>query len=346
MNLYWNDDERMLQEAATRFMTQRHPRALARAADRQSASDRLALWRELAGQGWPALLVPESLCGLGLGLRQAWIVAEAAGRHLLSLPLVANMVVLPTLCAAGADGVARQWLDAMMAGERYFAAAEVRPDGSAFIEGAADGVNALAVRSVTASRLELDLYAPVAAIAGLDPTMPVACQAHPQRQASVVLETAPGACRLMQSRLRLLRSAELIGAAAAALDMAAAYARERRQFDRPIGANQAIKHRLAQDWMTLDDARLAGMAAADAYDRGAASAERDSLFVPLLAVEGGCRVAHNAIQTHGALGVTWECDAHLYLKRVLRLAAGLQAGQTCSDLLERIWDSAQEPAPA
>ncbi|MCY1543290.1 hypothetical protein D9M68_791020 [compost metagenome] len=91
--------------------------------------------------------------------------------------------------------------------------------------------------------------------------------------------------------------------------------------------------------MALDDARLAGVAAVGALDAGAGSAERDSLFPPLLAVEAGRRAAQNAVQAHGALGVTWECDAHLYLKRVLRLAACLQAEASCSDLLERIWES-------
>jgi alkylation response protein AidB-like acyl-CoA dehydrogenase len=92
--------------------------------------------------------------------------------------------------------------------------------------------------------------------------------------------------------------------------------------------------------MALDDARLAGMAASASHDADAPSAERDSLYVPLLAVEGGRRAVQNAIQVHGALGITWECDAHLYLKRVLRLAASLHADASCTEWLERIWEGA------
>ncbi|NMK50205.1 acyl-CoA dehydrogenase family protein, partial [Achromobacter sp. Bel] len=294
----------------------------------------------------PALLAPAVSGGLGLGLREAWIVAEAAGRHLLSLPLTANMVVLPTLCEAGIDGAPAQWARTMMDGGAYFADAALRPDGSAFFEGAGEGVQALAVRNVGPQALRLERYAPAPGAAGLDPSMPVAQVTHPELLERIDLPVDAGTWRRLRTRLSLLRSAELLGAASAALDRATAYARERRQFDRAIGANQAIKHRLADDWMALDDARLAGMAAASAHDAGAASADRDSLYVPLLAVEGGRRAAQNAIQVHGAMGVTWECDAHLYLKRVLRLSASLHGQTSCAELLECIWEGAADGAAA
>ena len=341
MDLHPTEDQRMLQDAARRYLAERHPPAVARAAAARPLQARLAQWREIAGQGWPALLAPASQDGLGLGMREAWIVAEAAGRHLLSLPLAANMAVLPTLCAAGAAGPVAQWAAAMMAGDTYFADAALRPDGSAFVEGAGEGVRALALHRTGAAALRIDLHAPVAGEAGLDPTMPVVRVREPVVLESAELSVAPQTWARLRARLLLLRSAELLGAASAALDAAAAYARERRQFDRAIGANQAIKHRLADDWMALDDARLAGVAAAAAHDAGAASAERDGLFAPLLAVEAGRRAAQNAIQVHGALGITWECDAHLYLKRVLRLAAALQAQASSADLLERIWEAGE-----
>lgn len=118
----------------------------------------------------------------------------------------------------------------------------------------------------------------------------------------------------------------------------AAHARQREQFGRPIGANQAIKHRLADHWMALDDAWLAGEAAAREMDvHGASQAERALLYAELLAAEAAQAAAQFAVQVHGAMGITWECDAHLYLKRVLHQIARMQAGRTRAWMLERLW---------
>ena len=126
MDLHPTEDQRMLQDAARRYLAERHPLSTARAACEQPARTRLEQWRGIAEQGWPALLAPAAHEGLGLGMREAWIVAEAAGRHLLGLPLAANMTLLPTLCEAGAGGPAPQWAAAMMAGETYYADAALR----------------------------------------------------------------------------------------------------------------------------------------------------------------------------------------------------------------------------
>ena len=340
MNLHLSEDERLLRDAATRFLARRHPPARAREACRRGDAERMALWRETAEQGWPALLAPEALGGLGLGMRAAWVVMEAAGRHLYSLPLAANMAVLPTLCADGA-GEAAHWLGDVVAGRACYAWAVARPDGALYVEGA--GLPALALRELGGGRLRLERYAPCAGGGGLDPTLPVARQAGAEPEACIEIGAGGAACERLRARLWLLRSAELVGAASAALDLAAAHARERLQFGRPIGACQAVKHRLAEDWMALDDARLAGLAAAASHDEGLPRAGRDALFAPLLAVEAARRAAQRAIQVHGALGITWECDAHLYLKRVLRVAAAQEADMPTAELLERIWETA---APA
>ena len=176
---------------------------MARGAAARSADARLALWRDIAAQGWPALLAPAASDGLGLGLREAWIVAEAAGRHLVSLPLVANMVVLPTLCEAGLDGAPAHWARVMMEGEAYFADAALRPDGSAFFEGAGDGVPALAVRNIGPQALRLERYAPAAGVAGLDPTMPVAEVTRPELLDRIDVPVGAGAWRRLRTRLCL-----------------------------------------------------------------------------------------------------------------------------------------------
>lgn len=302
------EDQQTLRDAAQRFLKDRHPPARARRAGEASPAERQALWAELRAQGWPAMLAAEAQGGLGLDLAHAWPVAHAAGQALISLPLIAAMAVLPLLPRA---------LDADFAWA----------DEDGLVEGA--GAPALALRGHYLVRLP-----PVAQEAGLDPTMPLGrAQGEGERLATLSAPQAEG----LRARLRLLRLAEMLGAADAALRMAVDYACQRQQFGRPIGANQAVKHRLAEGWMALDDACLALDAAAHAMDEGGGPGLDGAQW---LAVDAARRCAHQAIQTHGAMGITWECDAHLYLKRVMRLAAALEGAASQDALLERIWRAA------
>ncbi|ARP94849.1 acyl-CoA dehydrogenase family protein [Bordetella genomosp. 13] len=332
----------LLRDAAQRYFSERHPVSRARQACNAPAAARHELWKELAEQGWPAMLAPDDLGGSALGTLDAWLVAQEAGRHLVGLPLVANMALLPALCTQldPVPPALRNWLAPLAAGSAWYAMASLRSDGTAFVEGAAAGAPVLACERVEPGVLRLMRCAPLSGSQGLDPTMPVALAPRLDSLEELDVELPPRACDDALSRLRLLRAAEMVGAADAALQAASQYATQRRQFDRPIGANQAVKHRLADDWMALDDARLAARHAAQALDEGAADAERACLAAQLLAVDGARRTVQGAIQVHGAMGITWECDVHLYLKRVLRLAALLEAEITQADALDRLWDIA------
>lgn len=331
--------ESMLADAGRRFLDERHPPARARDTD---AGLRAALWGELAAMGWPALLLPEAAGGMGLGLAAAWPLAGEAGRHLLSVPLAANLAWLPVLRAARPEAaVLDEWLAPVLAGQACYAPATEQADGTLLVEYAAAGAQALALRRPAPDRIEIECHAVDDGEigAGLDPAIGTVRirGGTPVRRAALALDQA-GWARLCQG-YRLLRIAELLGAAGAALDAAAAHARERQQFGRPIGANQAVKHKLADDWMALDDAGLAGKAAAQALDRGAPREEaaHACAVAELLAVEAGRRAAEDAIQVHGALGIAWECDMHLFLKRVLHIAGMLDSGRRRGELLDLLW---------
>lgn len=343
-----SDIESMLEDACRRFLDERHPVARARDAAGNPASAS-ALWAELAALGWPALLLPESAGGMGLGLAAAWPLAHQAGRHLLTVPLVANMALLPMLCAARlATTALADWLAPVLAGDTCYAPAAARADGSLRIEYAAPAWHALVLRRSTPGNLCLERHdlAQAAIATGLDPTIGTACisGATPLHRLDIELDE-PAWVRVQQG-YRLLRSAEMLGAASAALDAAAAHARERQQFGRPIGANQAIKHRLADDWMALDDAGLAGRAAAQSLDgRDMQATARACAVAELLAWESAQRAAQNAIQVHGALGIAWECDMHLYLKRVLHIGAMLDSAHRQGQLLDTLWDQVGDDDP-
>jgi alkylation response protein AidB-like acyl-CoA dehydrogenase len=110
-------------------------------------------------------------------------------------------------------------------------------------------------------------------------------------------------------------AAQLVGLAAATTDLAVAYAKERHQFDRPIGAFQAVKHILADMAVRTEVARAAVHAAAVSVDGGEGGVDRAVSGAKVVAGEAALANGKAATQVHGGMGYTWEVDVHLYLKR-------------------------------
>jgi alkylation response protein AidB-like acyl-CoA dehydrogenase len=120
--------------------------------------------------------------------------------------------------------------------------------------------------------------------------------------------------RAMLDRGAVAVAADALGAAHRALDMAVDYARQREQFGRPIGAFQAIKHKLADMYLLVQGAALAVEGAADALDKGQ-DARRLVAVASSYARDAAVQVTGDAIQVHGGIGYTWEHDCHRLFKR-------------------------------
>jgi len=116
------------------------------------------------------------------------------------------------------------------------------------------------------------------------------------------------------ARIRVVLAAELVGTAQRALDGAVAYAKERRQFGRPIGSFQAIKHLLADRHVQLEAARMLVQTAAAALDEGD-DGEAAAAAALVAASDAADATTGDALQVHGGIGFTWEHPSHVYLKR-------------------------------
>ena len=110
-------------------------------------------------------------------------------------------------------------------------------------------------------------------------------------------------------------AAELVGVAQRALEMAVDYAKERHQFERPIGAYQAVSHRLAEMLWEVEEARSLTYYAAWCADAQPESLPLAASMAKARASDSATSVTHNAIQTFGGIGFTWEHDIHFFLKR-------------------------------
>jgi alkylation response protein AidB-like acyl-CoA dehydrogenase len=326
MDFALNEEQQMLQESARRFFADHHPLARARRALPWSDAAQPQLWSDMARMGWMALLLPEAHDGLDLGLVEACLVAEEAGRQLVNLPWASSAVLLALWFKAAPDTAPpalRDAVQAAMSGER---ALHCAADTDAWWDHVGQCSDLVVVRGWHDTREPLQIAlvdtAALAASAALDPTLRQAAASTAARDWHTLAIT-PDAREQARRAHRLVCSAELVGVGQAALEMAAAYAKERVQFGKPIGSYQAIKHQLANAWMGVDNARLSVWYAAAALDGGLPDARFACAVADFTAIEGALRSTRTAVQVLGGMGFTWEHDAHLYLKRAQHVSARL-----------------------
>jgi alkylation response protein AidB-like acyl-CoA dehydrogenase len=110
-------------------------------------------------------------------------------------------------------------------------------------------------------------------------------------------------------------ASELVGLAQRCVDMTVAYVKQRHQFGRPVGSFQALKHRLADVWVTVSQARAASRYAAACLADGGPDAPVAVALAKAYCSDAAVYAAQECVQLHGGIGFTWEHPAHLYLKR-------------------------------
>jgi len=194
-------------------------------------------------------------------------------------------------------GTIRSVADALPAGALLIPAEGV-PNGLYLVQAAAAGVHRTPVVSLDMTRQLCDI--------SLDDAegRPVAIGAA--AEAAINAGLTAGAAVL---------AAEQLGLAQRCLDLTVAYVKERRQFARPIGSFQALKHRLADLWTAITLARAASRYAAACLADGDPDAPVAVALAKSACCEAAVLAAQETVQLHGGIGFTWEHPAHLYLKR-------------------------------
>jgi len=305
----------------------------------------LKLWRTLAADlGAAGLAVPEELGGHGASVREVALVLEELGRSVAPVPFLGS-VVLATSALLGADTantVVAELLPRLAAGELIGALAVplTTQPGVAFPEAVkvnTEGTLSGRVGSVVdASAAELlvvpavgpdgpGLYAVESAAAGVS-VSPVVSLDLTRRIADVTLENAPArlvadaehAPAALQHALTTgagLLASEQLGIADWSLTETVRYLKERYQFGRQVGSFQALKHRLANLYVEVVNARAAARYAADALATGSEDAPIAVAVAKSRNSAIAVHVTEEAVQLHGGIGMTWEHPAHLYLKR-------------------------------
>ncbi len=278
----------------------------------------LALWKRLAGMGVTALAVPEARGGLGASPLDLVVACEELGHHALPGPVAESLAAVPVLLAAleetGGHGSCGEWLAGLAAGD-LIATLAMPP----WLPYAADAEAAGLV--LLAGDGAVYRARPGAGHRSVDPARSLS-----EVCGGEMLARDVGAARVLGFGA-LACSAQLLGAGRALLEASVRHASTRVQFGRPVGAFQAVKHKLADVAIGLEFARPLLDAAAVALGDGASTAGRDVSAAKVACAGAAYRAARAALQVHGAIGYTAELDLSLWLAKVRALvpAWGSQA---------------------
>jgi alkylation response protein AidB-like acyl-CoA dehydrogenase len=356
MDLTLSDEQRMLRENADRFVGETYTADHRRKLANDPLGFSVDIWKQFAELGWLALPIPEGYGGLGGGAIEIGILMEAFGRGLVSEPYLSTVVIGAALISeCGSEAQKQALLPKVADGSLYLAfahseraarfdladvatIAKQTPEGwrldgrkTAVLDGNAAGQIIVSARIAngngTASKLCLFLVPH--ATSGLTlrdfPRLGGgrACNIElkdVRLPADAVLGDGSDALPAIEAvvdRAMAALGAEAVGIMQTLLDQTLEYTKIRKQFGRPLSANQVIRHRLADMAMQCDEARSMALRAALMAD--AEPVARSRAASGAKAKIGKCArfVAEQSVQLHGAMGVTEELDIGSYFKRLL-----------------------------
>jgi alkylation response protein AidB-like acyl-CoA dehydrogenase len=352
LNFDFSDDQKALKDQARKFLADKaSPKVTRRVLDNADVSYDKDLWAGVAGLGWLGVAIPEQHGGLGLGRLELCVLAEELGRAVAPIPFSSTVYFFTeAVMLAGSDGQKGALLPKVAAGELIgcFAISEgpgapAASSVQAKFDGAtlngvkipvtdgdcADYAIVVAKEGSGVSLVLVDLKQPGVTrttLKTLDPTRGHAKIEFKNAKAERLGAAGQGwdLAEAVLDRAAVLLAFEQVGGSQACLEMAIDYAKNRVAFSRPIGSFQAIKHKLADMYVSIEVARSNAYYGAWALSTDAAELPFAAAASRAAASDAYYLCAKENIQTHGGMGFTWEVDCHLFYRRAKLLA--LQAG--------------------
>ena len=344
MSIAITDDHRTLAETASDFLARHGARGAARALLEADTEELPKFWGEVASLGWLGLHVPEEHGGSGFGLPELVVVVEEFGRAVAPGPFVPTVAASAVIAAVGEQEACQRFLPGLSDGSVVGAVAlggdvEIRDDTAHGPAGAVLGGGLAGVLLVPAGD---DVAIVERAAGGVDVSTPKNLDPT-RRSARVALDGAPatvlrGARQILLDYARLLYAAEAVGVARECTESAAAYAKVREQFGRPIAMFQAVKHHCANMAVATELSTSLVWDAARAVAAGGDQFGYTAAMAAALALPAADQNAQLNMQVHGGIGFTWEHDAHLYLRR----ASAIEAVVGADDAARAVTDLARK----
>jgi alkylation response protein AidB-like acyl-CoA dehydrogenase len=309
VNFDFSDDQHAIKRTARELLAERFKMEKVRELAEAGRYDD-ETWSELCELGWPGIFIGEEHGGQGLGTLELIILMEELGYALAPLPFLSNAAAGLVLDASGSDEQRERWLPGIASGEARGTVGLLKEDGEAKLVPDADSAEVILLVGHESARIVERGQAEVEPVDTMDATRRFARVRGGDAGEALEGDRIPG-----MSRVAAALAAELTGIAQRAMEMAVEYARDRKQFGRPIGSYQAVSHRCAQMLLEVEGARSGSYYAAWCGDDEPETLPLAACMAKAYASDAGWRVCTSALQVHGGIGFTWEHDLHFFLKR-------------------------------
>jgi alkylation response protein AidB-like acyl-CoA dehydrogenase len=355
MEFGFSEQQNILRASARQFLERESPPDVVRRMSDDPQGYSPDLWQKMAELGWMGLVLPETYAGSGLSFVDLTILMEEMGRVLLPAPFFSSVALgALTVLEVGSDEQHRLLLPRLARGEVKVCLAVLEADGRydprgiglrASIRGNRATLNGTKLFVVDAqladyvicvartrggrnpesgiSLFVLDIKSPgviCTPLVSMDQTRRLSEVSFTRVSVSLdaMLNGRDTAWPMLQRALdkaTVVLCAEMLGGAEKAMEMCVAYGKSRVQFGRQIGGFQAVKHKIADMKVWVENAKSVVYYAAWAVDSNAPEAARAASMAKAYCSEMYSRVTADGMQVHGGIGFTWDHNMHLYFKR-------------------------------
>jgi len=352
MDLRFTEAQEILRKMARDFLTTECPKTLVRELEKSEKGYSPELWKKIAALGWMGLVIPEQYEGMGYTFQDLTVLLEESGRNILPGPLIPTVISTFPILEAGTEEQKKEFLPKIARGELIITTALLEAEGTFDASGISvkatpkgddfiiNGTKLFVEMAHVANYIicvtrTKDGTSPEKGITLflVDSKTPgIRCEVMPTIAADKLCEvrfenvTVPKKnmlgkidegwpiVELMLRKGAVAKCAESIGAIQTCVEMTVAYSKERVQYDRPIGAFQALQHIMADMWTSMETGRYLVYEVAWMESEGQPCAKEASLAKAYVN-EAYKNVGQWAIRLHGAIATSYDHDIPLYYRR-------------------------------
>lgn len=338
------EDQRLARDVVYRFLSTEHPLSAVRATLEEPSGFDAELWKKMSAMGWTSPLIPEDHGGASISdapVVDLTVIAAEIGRAVAPGPFVETNVAVDALVRSDNAALRDRHLPGLLEGSTVAGwwlqasptdriVIERHSSGDVFLDGEItatlpthDAVVLLSSPTATCLLEPATSGVSVRALQWLDAsTRHAVLRLHNVRlPAGQVLTTGAGEVECARRLAWVLQAAELTGVVDAVFGLTLDWLADRYSFGRPLASYQALKHRCADMKMWAEATHAVADAAADAVAADSSGAGLLARAAKAYAAAHAVELIQDCVQLHGGMGVTWEHDLHLYLRRATLIAS-------------------------